>query len=428
MMHLMRHFALCFPRRLFYETALIAGLFAACVLWASPTAAQQQPDGADITVDSETTPEDDADRDEDDASEPPRTTTPETRDEIIAHERAIRERQEIRDATRRQLQTESDSIHIYQLAEEMIDEVIADVSELNPRPLAPVALRQMSLTPNLNDQFGEFVESTLVTALATHTEVSVKRCVACNAMRSRVADGDWVVTRGLVHHDDLVDEARRLGAKTFMDARFSFFPEANVVAMQIEIFRADDGAVLWSETYRSDATTAAILRTGDRVESRRERVSELERKLDARPYYGYQMTFGIGHIPYDHPDAGYGGIMMGVRLYEKFGSERQYLYALGADAFANFRDDGILGSFVYGMLQTEILEPNLNHPTVRTGPAAGGFFAGSEGNSFFAEWTLDAIFQFRLGAGASVFYFVPTEFVGRDLGGFGAKGRLSFTW
>ncbi len=353
---------------------------------------------------------------------------PETREEIIAHERAIEQRQEIRESTRRQLQTESDSVHIYQLAEEMIDELIADVSELNARALAPAAMREMTLTPNLSDQFGQFVESTLVTALATHTDVSVRRCVACSAMRSRVDGDDWVVTRGLVHHEDLRDEANRLGANVFLDTRFSYYPGANVVAMQVEFFRADDGAVVWSETYRSDATTAAILRTGDRVESREERVSELERKLDARPYYGYQVNIGVGHIPYDDPEAGFGGIMLGLRLYEKFGSNRQYLYGIGADSFANFRSDGILGSFVYGVLQAEIREQNLNRPTIRTGPAIGGFFAGTEGNSFVGEWTLDAVFQFRLGAGASVFYFVPTEFANRDLGGLGAKGRVTFTW
>lgn len=348
--------------------------------------------------------------------------------EITSRERARQRDDIIRDSTRRQLQSGQNQIHIYQLVEEMIDEVIADLATLNSRAFSPVAFRQLQLTPNLSAQFGEFVESTLITAVVSHTDIAVKRCIACNAMRSRVDNGDWVVSVGMVHHDELRAEAERLGTNAYMDARFSFFPGANIVAMQVELFRADDGAILWSETYRSDATTAAILRTGDRVQSREERVSELERRIDERPYYGHQLYVGAGYLPYDGPSGGFGGLSIGYRLYEKFGADLRYLFGIGAEAFANFSDNGILGSFIYGVFQFELYQANLNQPTVRTGPALGGFFAGSEGNSAFAEWGIDAQLQYRLGAGASVYYFLPTEFDGFDLGGFGVKGRVSFNW
>ena len=406
-------------------TRLAAALFAmvllAAPLWAAH--AQDWGGGDEVTVEMDDEPpvEDE---------EPARQEQQPSADEERAREqeRAVQRRREASGALQRQLDNTTRQIHIYQLAEEMIDEVIADVSRLNVQAIAPAALRQMSLTPNLSDNFGEFVESTLLTALATHTDVQIKRCVACNSMRSRVDGGDWVVTRGLVHHDDLRAEAERLGAKTFLDARFSYFPGANIVAMQIEIFRADDGAILWSETYRSDATTAAILRTGDRIQTRAERVGELERKLEARPYYGHQLIAGFGFIPYDAPQGGLGGGMIGYRLYEKFGQDNRYMFGIGAEGFANLSDEGILGTFMYGLFQVEIFRQNLNRPTFRTGPAVGGFFAGDEGNSFVGEWTFDATLQFRLGAGASIFYFLPTEFAGYDLGGFGMKGRISFNW
>lgn len=349
--------------------------------------------------------------------------------ERAAPRQTARERQrEVRDATRRQLNSEARTVHIYQLVEEMIDEIISDVAQLNVRAFSPVAFRNMNLTPNLSAQFGEFVESTLISALVTHTDVNVRRCVACNSLRSRVDEDDWVVSMGLVHHEDLVAEAARIGANSFLDARLSYFPGANIVAMQVEIFRAEDGAVLWTETYRSDATTAAILRTGDRVESRAERVAELERRIDARPYYGHTLTAGATYIPYDSPRGGLSGASIGYRLYERFGPELRYYFGIGAEGFANFSDDAILGSFIYATLQMQLSQPNLNSPIYRTGPAVGGFFAGTEGNSFFAEWGIDAVLQFRLGAGASIFYFLPTEFAGYDLGGFGLRGRVTFNW
>ena len=412
---------------------VVAAVVAVAIVGLTASTATAQQWGADeatVDVEDDDQPEETTETDDEDDESGDRAEAPaDEAQRVEQRQRAADNERQIRDAVERQLESAQDTIHIYQLAEEMIDEVIADVADLNPGPLAPVALRQMNLTPNLSEQFGDFVESTLVTAIANHTDVTVKRCIACNAMRSSVDDGDWVISRGIVEQDDLQKEAERIGAETFLDTRFAFYPGANIVALQVEFFRADDGAVLWSETYRSDATTAAILRTGDRVESRAERVEELERRIDERPYYGHQLFGGVGYIPYDHPDGGLGGAMVGYQLYEKFGADLQYLYGIRAEGFGNFAEDReIMGAFIQGTLQTELFSPGLNDPTFRTGPSIGGFFAGSEGNSFVAEWGVDALLQYRLGAGASLFYFVPTEFADHDLGGFGFKGRISFNW
>src|SRR5690606_6272540 len=114
----------------------------------------------------------------------------------------------------------------------------------------------------------------------------------------------------------------------------------------IRFVAADDGRVLWTETYRSDATTAAILRTGDRVLPRVERVKELERLLEARPTYGHILYVGGTHIPHDGPRGGITGAALGYRLYEKFGKDRRWMFGIGAEGFANFGDNALLGSFV----------------------------------------------------------------------------------
>lgn len=403
-------------------------LLLAALLLAPAFASAQQWGAADVSVDLE----EDVDAVSPQPAPAPGELAPENDiREAPSPQAASRARasdREIRQAIERQIQGDKNAIHIYQLVEEIIDEVIADVVDLNPRAIAPAAFRTMNLTPNLSAQFGEFVESTLISALATHSQIAIKRCIACASLRSRVDGDEWVVTRGLVHHDELQQEAERLGAVSFLDARLSFFPGANIVAMQVEFVRASDGAVLWTETYRSDASTAAILRTGDRVQSRHERVQELERRIDQRPYYGHQLFTGAGYIPYDSPRGGLSGATIGYRLYEKFGPDQRYLFGVGAEGFANFTDEGILGAFVGATFQMELLPPNLNLPSLRTGPTIGGFFAGTEGNSFTAEWGLDAILQFRLGAGLSLLYFLPVEFAGYDLGGFGFKARASFNW
>lgn len=338
----------------------------------------------------------------------------------------------IRESTRRQINSSQDQVHIYQLVEEMTDELTADMRELNSSVVSPIAFRKMGLSPNLSSQFGTFVEATVLSSIATQTSIAVKRCTACQALRSRTEDGNWVVTMGLVNQADLAREAKRIGVSNFLNLHFSYFPGANIVALQAEVMRASDGAILWTETYQSDATTAAILRSGDRIMSREERVAELERKLEQRPAYGYMAYFGSSYIPYDIPGGGIMGAAGGIRLHELLGDEKRWRYGIGAEAFANFGggddSEALVGAFFGATGQYRLRAPDLNEASFWTGPTLSGFLAGTEGNSFAVEWGLEGIFQFRLGAGVSLMYFLPVRFAGHDLGGLGYKARVTFNW
>lgn len=416
--------------------SLLVTLVALCAI-GSPAAAQDVPPAPDDVPEEKTveteeggeeSAEEQADPDEpgldpfEESGEAAETETRVAKDELARY-------YQVRESVKRQIQTGQNAIHIYQLVEEIVDEVVADVSELNPQVVSPAAVRSVGLTPNLSKQFGEFVEATLVTQIANKTDLTLKNCTACQSLRSRVEDGEWVVTLGLTRHEDLRREAKRLGVRAFMDAKFSYFPGANVVALNVRFTAADDGEILWTETYRSDATTAAILRSGDRVLTRKERVKELERLIEQRPYYGHILYVGASHIPYDSPQGGLSGAALGYRLYEKFGQDRRWMFGIGAEGFANFSaNNPLLGSFVGATLNYQILPPNLNQPIYRVGTTASGFFAGQEGNSAAFQVDFDVTLQFRLGAGVSAMYFVPVTFAGADLGGFGYKMRASFNW
>ncbi len=403
------------------DSLAVAIVAAAMVAFPGPLVAQQDGGGEEGSEASAPEPGMEADAESGEAEEV----------EEVEAKRAPSEQErkiEQEEALERQIKSGQNAVHVYQLVEEMVDEVVMDVRDLRVAAVSPTAVRKIGLTPNLSKQFGEFVEGTLVNTVANQTEVTLKRCRACDALRSRVDGGDWVVSLGMTRQEELRREAEQLGVKTFLDTRFSYFPAANIVAMQVEFVRAKDGAIMWSETYRSDATTAAILRSGDRVKSRRERVDELERRIDERPRYGHKVYMGASHIPYDSPQGGITGGALGYRIYEEFGPDLRWRYGIGAEGFANFSDNPLLGSFVGATVQYDILPQDLNMPELRTGPTISGFFAGQEGNSAAFEWTLDVVLQFRLGAGVSMMYFVPTEFAGADLGGFGYKLRVSFNW
>ena len=319
-------------------------------------------------------------------------------------------------------------ITVYQIVQEMIDDFIADSKDLNIAVVSPMAVRQVGLTPNLAKTFGMWVESELINAVSKHSDIRIKRCVSCQALRTRLDGQDWVVTLGQVRQEELRDEAQRLGVVAFMDAYVAYVPGANIVSMNVQIYRASDGKILWTETYQSDATTAAVLRSGDRVLTRDEARAELVRKVEQRPYYGYQIIAGAGYIPYDSPLGGINGAMIGGRIYELFGEDKRWLYGFHGESFINIGQNPLLGAFLGATMQYQLNEPNLNDPIYRAGGIVQGFIAGSEGNSFAFEAVAEAIFQFRFGASVSLFYFRPTRFAGADLGGPGFKARAVLNW
>lgn len=319
-------------------------------------------------------------------------------------------------------------ITIYQIVQEMVDDFIADSRDLNIAAISPLAIRNVGLTPNLSKDFGVWVESELTNAVNKHTDIRIKRCVSCQALRTRLDGGEWVVSLGHVRQEELAREAAQLGVVTFMDAYVSYVPGANIVAMNVQIYRASDGKILWSESYQSDATTAAILRSGDRVLTRDEARAELVRKIEQRPYYGYQVIAGTGYIPYDSPLGGLNGVLVGGRLYEQFGDEKRWMYGFHGESFINISANPILGAFLGATMQYQLNEPNLNEPIYRAGGIVEGFISGSEGNSFAFEAVAEAIFQYRFGASVGLMYFMPTRFAGADLGGVGFKARAVLNW
>ena len=332
--------------------------------------------------------------------------------------------------TREYISSSSNKITIHQIVQEMIDDFVADIADINIAAVSPVALRGVGMTPNLSGAFGMWVESELINAVSKHSDIRVKRCVSCQALRTRLEGNDWVVSLGHVTQEELAATAKRIGVNAYIDAFVAYMPGANVVSMNVQIFRASDGKILWSETYQSDATTAAVLRSGDRILTRDEARAELVRKIEQRPYYGYQFHGGAGFIPYDSPTTStLGGGMIGGRLYEKFGEDRRWLFGLHGEGFINLSEQNrLLGAFLGATAQYQINTPNLNDPTYRVGGIVEGFIAGNEGNSFAIEAVAEAVFQFRLGASVSAMYFVPTQFAGYDLGGFGLKARFLFNW
>lgn len=325
--------------------------------------------------------------------------------------------------------TNQSNISIHQVVMEILDDLMADMRLLRLEQISPLAIRGVGLTPNLAGNFGLWTENELISRINRLTSVSLRYCVSCQSLKTSVENGEWVLKLGWVKQEDMYQEAQKLGVMAFMDLFVSYIPGANMVSLSAKIYRADSGAILWSQTYMSDSSTAAILRTGDRIQTRDEVFRELTRKIEQRPYYGYTLWLGGGMVPFAGPQGNINFIAPGIKIYEKFGEDKRFLYALFFEGVINFTSNPILGGFMGAQVLYRINQPNLNDIQVWAGGSGSLFLASlTGGNTVAMEALVDLIMQFRLGLGASLFYAVPVDFGGFDIGGLGYKFRFTFNY
>ena len=332
------------------------------------------------------------------------------------------------------VQRSQGSIDFFELVDDIMDEIARQLAREDPNMVSPMAIKLIRLSSNLRPEFARTLETRLIARLTNATNVKMNVCTECTAMRSRVEDGNWILTLGAVNTDDLRRIGARSGVKTFMEVDFTYSPSSNVVWMSAVIYRASDGGVVWSDAYRSDATMAALLRTGQRIPTRAERAAELESKINARPNYGYALSLGVAQIGYAGATGDIAGAQASLRFHEKFGENQSSLFGMTAGIFttgppSTDKMPQALNSILLGAYYSyDLSPPNLNRPEVWIYGEGGGMFSGNEGNTFYLESGLDTHLKWRLSLQGGLMYVFHTKFSGQDLGGVGFRLRAAMNW
>jgi len=332
------------------------------------------------------------------------------------------------------IQRSTTSIDFFELVDDIMDEIARQLGREDPNLLGPMAIKLVRLSSNLRPEFARTLEVRLIARLTNATNVKIAICPECTSVRSRVEDGQWVLTLGAVNADDLRRIGAKTGVKTFMEVDFTYSPTSNVVWMAAVVYRASDGAVVWSDAYRSDATMAALLRTGRRIPTRAERANELEQKINQRPYYGYALSLGVAQIGYAGSTGDIAGAQASLRFHEKFGEDLSSLFGMTAGIFTTGppsadKTPQALNSILLGAYYSyDLSPPNLNRPEVWIYGEGGGMFSGNEGNTFYLESGLDTHLKWRLSLQGGLMYVFHTKFSGQDLGGVGFRLRAAMNW
>ncbi|HET6146930.1 MAG TPA: hypothetical protein VFH68_05320 [Polyangia bacterium] len=324
------------------------------------------------------------------------------------------------------------NISFYELVDEILDEITYQLGKQDAMALSPMAIRMVRLSPDLRPEFAATLEARLLARLGGATNIRTVVCIECTAMRSRVENGQWLVTLGAVRTEDLQRIGRSQGIKTFVDLGFTYSPSSNQIWVEAVAFRASDGGIVWSDAYRSDATTAMLLRSGRRIPSRAERLDELEHKLSGRPYYGYMVGVGLARIGYNGPTGDIQGPLMTIRIHERFGADQAQLFGLSVGIFFTGVPEAgknVLNSLMSGAYYSvNLSEPSLNGPELWYYGELGGMFSGNQGNTFYGETGVDLHLKWRFSMVGGLQYLLPTHFADHDLGGLGYRLRLALNW
>jgi hypothetical protein len=328
----------------------------------------------------------------------------------------------------------TDQVDFFELVDDMLDEVARQISLADPNLLSPMAIRLVRLSANLRPEFARTLEARLIARLVQATAVKITVCAECEALRSRVENGAWVVTLGAVKQEDLRRLGETVGIKTFMDVDFTYSADTGIIWMEATAFRASDGGVVWSDGYRSDGTMAVLLRTGNRIPSRAEKAAELEQKIAGRPNYGYALSLGIAQLGYAAPTGDVIGAQVSLRFHERFGENQSSLFGISAGILttgppSTTKKPQALNTIMLGAYYSKDLsKPNLNRPELWVYGEAGGMFTGNEGNTFYVESGIDVHLKWRLSLMAGLMYVLPTTYSGYDLGGLGFRMRVAMNW
>jgi hypothetical protein len=332
------------------------------------------------------------------------------------------------------VQRSQESIDFFEMVDDIMDEIARQMSREDPKLFSPLAVKLVRLSSNLRPEFARTLETRLIARVTQSTSVKMMVCAECESMRSRVEDGNWILTLGATNADDLRRIGAQTGVKTFMDVDFTYSPGSNIIWMAAVVYRASDGGVVWSDAYRSDATMTALLRTGKVIPSRAERAAELERKLEGRPYYGYALSLGVAQIGYAGKTGDIAGAQASLRFHEKFGEQLTQLFGMTAGIFTTGppsmnKQPQALNSILIGAYYSyDLSQPNLNRPEVWLYGEGGGMFSGNEGNTFYVESGLDTHLKWRLSLQGGLMYVFHTTFSGQDLGGVGFRLRAAMNW
>jgi hypothetical protein len=311
------------------------------------------------------------------------------------------------------------------MVDEMVDEFAADVARLGAAGVGPILLERVRLSDNLNPAYAAVLEARLAAAVFRAANVAFLRCVECTATRSRVDNGEWIVSRGITTREEAQAIARKYGARSFLDVGFSVRERPGSVGMEVEMVRAQDSSIAFAESYRFDTTQGMLYRGADKAQTREEKLKELQDRLNQRPRWGQAAEFGVMGL-LGGTSMVWGGVGR-FQITEQFGEEREFQAGIAAGGFLN--TSVLQAGMLSAVVQARLGKDSLFLPKFWLG-FDGGVFLTSAGSAPLVGGTMKWLVGQRFALHFALRYMgslkVPNST--ESYGGIAPEAGVSFVW
>jgi len=316
--------------------------------------------------------------------------------------------------------------------DEILDEFAADMAKLGSAHTSPVLLQRVRVSDNMNQDFAQVLEARMVASLEKASSVAVIRCFECFATKSRVENATWVVSRGITDREDLQRVAAKYGAKMLLSAVLTLYTNPNSLALDVELVKADDGTIAFAEGYRVHPQTAQLYRAADRAQKREARLKDLEDRINQRPQFGTGVFLGAMLIPSDAPSGPVIGANANVRVFEKFGVDREWWLGLNAGGFTN---PNRISALLLGVsAQRQITPDDVYLPSCHLGGQAGYMVTVAPDGTTVGTPTIggiaECIFAHRFAVHGGLHIVIPFQLgsTGFGYGGLAPEGGAAILW
>ena len=316
--------------------------------------------------------------------------------------------------------------------DEILAELAADVAKLGAAHVSPMLLQRVRVSDNMNEDFAQVLEARMVAAIDKGASVAVVKCFECFATRSRVENATWVVSRGITDKEELTRTAAKYGARMLMSAVLTLYTNPNSLALDVELVKADDGTIFWAEGYRVHPSTAQLFRSADRAQKREERLKDLEERLNNRPQFGTAAFLGAMLLPSDSLNGAVVGAHAQVRLFEKFGVEREWWLGFNAGGFTN--PSRFTGLMLAASVERQLTPGDVYLPQCHLGGSAGFMVSLANDGSWVGSPTFggvgECVFAHRFGlyAGLGIVWPFQLGAAGFNYGGVVPEGGAVVLW
>jgi hypothetical protein len=316
--------------------------------------------------------------------------------------------------------------------DEILDEFAADMAKLGSAHTSPVLLQRVRVSDNMNPEFAQVLEARMVASLEKASSVAVVRCFECFATRSRVENATWVVRRGITDKEELQRVAAKYGAKMLLSAVLTLYTNPNSLSLDVELVKAEDATIAFAEGYRVHPQTAQLYRSADRAQKREARLKDLEARLNDRPQFGTGIFLGAMLIPSDAPAGVVVGANANIRMFEKFGVEREWWLGFNLGGFTN--PNRVSALSLSASMERQITPEDVYLPSCHAGGQGGYMITvapdGSTVGTPVIGGIAECIFAHRFAIHAGLHIVIPFQLgaTGFNYGGVAPEAGAAVLW